>query len=113
MRVAVGRAIYRFAFLDLLIRGCCAGLPGPGFDTRCDVTASASQVKLGLLPGWGGTQLLHPLVGLQAALDMILTGEPSASRRSAPATHCTLCKLAVKLHDPKTHLFLLQSTENQ
>ena len=34
------------------------------------------QVKLGLLPGWGGTQLLHPVVGLQAALDMILTGEP-------------------------------------
>lgn len=33
------------------------------------------QVKLGLLPGWGGTQLLHPIVGLQAALDMILTGE--------------------------------------
>lgn len=33
------------------------------------------QVKLGLLPGWGGTQLVHPLVGLQAALDMILTGE--------------------------------------
>lgn len=32
------------------------------------------QVKLGLLPGWGGTQLLHPIVGLQAALDMILTG---------------------------------------
>lgn len=40
------------------------------------------QVKLGLLPGWGGTQLLHPVVGLQAALDMILTGEPLFSKES-------------------------------
>lgn len=39
------------------------------------------QVKLGLLPGWGGTQLLHPVVGLQAALDMILTGEPRPRTR--------------------------------
>lgn len=47
----------------------CAGVPvywTIGWD---------EQVKLGLLPGWGGTQLLHPLVGLQGALDMILTGE--------------------------------------
>lgn len=33
------------------------------------------EVKLGLLPGFGGTQNLHPLVGLQAAMDMMLTGK--------------------------------------
>ena len=33
------------------------------------------EVKLGLLPGFGGTQNLHPLVGLQGALDMVLTGK--------------------------------------
>ena len=33
------------------------------------------EVKLGLLPGFGGTQNLHPIVGLQAALDMTLTGK--------------------------------------
>jgi len=33
------------------------------------------EVKLGLLPGFGGTQNLHKLVGLQAALDMMLTGK--------------------------------------
>jgi len=33
------------------------------------------EVKLGLLPGFGGTQNLHPLVGLQKALDMMLTGK--------------------------------------
>jgi enoyl-CoA hydratase / long-chain 3-hydroxyacyl-CoA dehydrogenase len=33
------------------------------------------EVKLGLLPGFGGTQNLYPLVGLQDALDMMLTGK--------------------------------------
>jgi len=32
-------------------------------------------VKLGLLPGFGGTQNLHSLVGLQNAMDMMLTGK--------------------------------------
>jgi enoyl-CoA hydratase / long-chain 3-hydroxyacyl-CoA dehydrogenase len=33
------------------------------------------EVKLGLLPGFGGTQKLPELVGVQAALDMMLTGK--------------------------------------
>ena len=33
------------------------------------------EVKLGLLPGFGGTQNLPKLVGVQAALDMMLTGK--------------------------------------
>jgi 3-hydroxyacyl-CoA dehydrogenase/enoyl-CoA hydratase/3-hydroxybutyryl-CoA epimerase len=33
------------------------------------------EVQLGVLPGWGGTTRLPRLVGLQAALDMILTGK--------------------------------------
>lgn len=32
-------------------------------------------MKLGLLPGFGGTQNLHELVGLQNAMDMMLTGK--------------------------------------
>lgn len=34
------------------------------------------EVKLGILPAWGGTTRLPRLVGLQAALPMLLTGEP-------------------------------------
>jgi enoyl-CoA hydratase len=34
------------------------------------------EVKLGLVPGWGGTQRLPRLVGRSAALKMMLTGEP-------------------------------------
>lgn len=42
------------------------------------------EVRLGILPGFGGTTRLPRLVGLQAALDMILTGKnvrPSKARR--------------------------------
>jgi len=33
------------------------------------------EVKLGLLPGFGGTQNLHELIGLQNAMDIMLTGK--------------------------------------
>jgi len=36
---------------------------------------SVPEVMLGLLPGGGGTQRLPRLIGLQAALDMLLTGK--------------------------------------
>jgi 3-hydroxyacyl-CoA dehydrogenase/enoyl-CoA hydratase/3-hydroxybutyryl-CoA epimerase len=40
------------------------------------------EVKLGILPGFGGTQRLPRVVGLQAALDMILTGRNLDAQRA-------------------------------
>ena len=40
------------------------------------------EVQLGLIPGAGGTQRLPRLVGLQAALDMILTGKNVRARKA-------------------------------
>jgi 3-hydroxyacyl-CoA dehydrogenase/enoyl-CoA hydratase/3-hydroxybutyryl-CoA epimerase len=40
------------------------------------------EVQLGLIPGMGGTQRLPRVVGLQAALDMILTGRSIRAKRA-------------------------------
>ena len=40
------------------------------------------EVKLGLLPGAGGTQRLPRIVGAAAALDIIVVGEPVAARKA-------------------------------
>jgi 3-hydroxyacyl-CoA dehydrogenase / enoyl-CoA hydratase / 3-hydroxybutyryl-CoA epimerase len=40
------------------------------------------EVQLGLLPGWGGTTRLPRLLGLQAALGLLLQGEPVRASRA-------------------------------
>lgn len=40
------------------------------------------EVMLGILPAWGGTTRLPRLVGLQAALDLLLTGRQIDARRA-------------------------------
>jgi 3-hydroxyacyl-CoA dehydrogenase len=57
-----------------------------GFDYRCaDPSAKVGQpeVKLGILPGAGGTQRLPRLAGVPDALEMIVKGNPVA----APKAH--------------------------
>ena len=45
-------------------------------------TFALPEVQLGIVPGMGGTQRLPRRVGLQAALDMILTGRTVRARRA-------------------------------
>src|SRR5439155_6599237 len=40
------------------------------------------EVQLGLLPGAGGTQRLPRLVGIEAALDMMLTGKQIDAKKA-------------------------------
>ncbi len=52
-----------------LALGCHARIASPG------ARLGLPEVKLGLLPGAGGTQRLPRLTGVEAALDMIVSGE--------------------------------------
>ena len=91
--IETGHRIFR-AFSELpfptvaLINGACMGggtelvlsldyrLAGEGPQTKIGLP----EVKIGLIPGWGGTQRLPRLVGIDAAIEMITSGEPA--RRS-------------------------------
>jgi 3-hydroxyacyl-CoA dehydrogenase/enoyl-CoA hydratase/3-hydroxybutyryl-CoA epimerase len=74
------------------IHGACLG-GGLEWALACDYRLATDspktqlglpEVQLGLLPGAGGTQRLPALIGVQAALDLILTGKsvkPSKAKR--------------------------------
>ena len=64
------------------VHGLCVG-GGVEMSLTCDyrvlsdsdrTTMSLPEVQLGILPAWGGTTRLPRLIGLQTALDMLLTG---------------------------------------
>lgn len=55
----------------------------------CDVRVCSEEarfgqpeIRLGIIPGWGGTQRLPRLVGRGPALEMLLTGEPVGAARA-------------------------------
>jgi enoyl-CoA hydratase/carnithine racemase len=55
----------------------------------CDVRIAASnarfgqpEIKLGIIPGWGGTQRLPRLIGRPAAVELLLSGDPVDAARA-------------------------------
>jgi 3-hydroxyacyl-CoA dehydrogenase/enoyl-CoA hydratase/3-hydroxybutyryl-CoA epimerase len=80
------------------INGHCMG-GGTELALACDFRLAATEsarislpeIRLGLFPGWGGTQRLPRLIGLRSALDMILTG------RSYSAYQAWRCALVDKV----------------
>ncbi len=60
-----------------LALGCAYRVAVPG------AQIALPEVKLGLLPGAGGTQRLPRVIGLEAALDMIVSGKPVPSEKLA------------------------------
>jgi 3-hydroxyacyl-CoA dehydrogenase / enoyl-CoA hydratase / 3-hydroxybutyryl-CoA epimerase len=93
--IRTGQSIYNdLASLSVptvaAIHGVCMG-GGVELSLACDrrVLSDARKTKLGLpevqlgiLPAWGGTTRLPRLVGLQAALDMLLTGKRVDARKA-------------------------------
>jgi len=85
--------------LDKLPFPTCAAIDGPALGgglevaLACDYRIAGSnskielglpEVKLGLIPGWGGTQRLPRIVGMKAAADLLGSGQglsPSAARK--------------------------------
>ena len=72
-----------------VINGACMG-GGTELALACDyrllsdspkASMALPEVKLGIFPAWGGTTFLPRLVGIPAALDMILTGRSVNARR--------------------------------
>jgi 3-hydroxyacyl-CoA dehydrogenase/enoyl-CoA hydratase/3-hydroxybutyryl-CoA epimerase len=66
-------------------------------------TFALPEVQLGLIPGMGGTQRLPRRIGLQAALDMILTGKTVRARKA----------LAMGLVDDLVHPAALDAVAEQ
>ena len=49
---------------------------------RADTKMGLPEVRLGILPGWGGSTRLPRLVGIAEALDLILTGKTVVGRKA-------------------------------
>lgn len=73
-----------------LIDGACMG-GGLEVALGCDLRLAGTspkveiglpEVKIGLIPGWGGTQRLTRLIGPSQAAEMICTGEPARAMRA-------------------------------
>lgn len=55
----------------------------------CDIRIAASnarlgqpEIKLGIIPGWGGTQRLPRIIGRGPAMDLLLSGDPIDAARA-------------------------------
>jgi 3-hydroxyacyl-CoA dehydrogenase/enoyl-CoA hydratase/3-hydroxybutyryl-CoA epimerase/3-hydroxyacyl-CoA dehydrogenase/enoyl-CoA hydratase/3-hydroxybutyryl-CoA epimerase/enoyl-CoA isomerase len=96
-RKAMKRGLDLFAAIEALpyptvaaIDGACMGGGmelALSFDYRLASTHPKTEIglpetKVGLIPGWGGTQRLPRLIGPSLAAEMICTGEPAKAERA-------------------------------
>ena len=62
---------------------------GSELSMACDIRVAATtarfgqpEIKLGIIPGWGGTQRLPRLIGQARAIELLLTGDPINADRA-------------------------------
>lgn len=119
-QIKLGQAIYDdLAALAVptvaAVHGVCVG-GGVELSLACDhrilsdssrTTMSLPEVQLGILPAWGGTTRLPRLIGLEAALDLLLTGKKV---RTAKARRIGLATSVVpaELFEAQVRAFTLQ-----
>ncbi|HKY80666.1 MAG TPA: enoyl-CoA hydratase-related protein [Sphingobium sp.] len=70
------------------LEGWCLGA-GSELMLRCDIVVAGRNAKLGqpetnlgIIPGAGGTAILPRKIGMAAAMDMVLTGDPVTGERA-------------------------------
>ena len=51
------------------------------------------EVKIGLIPGCGGTQRLPRLIGIRRALPMIVSGNPISAKKAMDAGKCGMLSI--------------------
>ncbi len=80
-----------------LALACHARLAAPG------AKLGLPEIKLGLIPGAGGTQRLPRLIGPAAAFAMMLTGEPVSAGRAAELGFVDEVELGDLVEAARTH----------
>jgi enoyl-CoA hydratase len=92
---AIGEALQLTLRLERSRLPVLAAINGIAFGGGCELSlacdiriASANarfgqpEIKLGIIPGWGGTQRLPRLIGRARATELLLTGEPIDAERA-------------------------------
>lgn len=79
-------------------------------DTEGNTMLGLPEVRLGIQPGWGGTVRMPRLIGILAAMPLILTGKTLSAKRAKrmglvnaaqPARHCKTAALDLIAKQPK------------
>lgn len=94
---AIGKLQLVFSYLESLPIPTIAAIHGATMGGGCELVCACDyriasdapetkialpEVLLGIIPGWGGTQRLPRLIGLEKAMDMILTGKALDAKRA-------------------------------
>ena len=92
---AIGRAMELTIGIEASRLPVIAAINGIAFGGGCELTLACDirlaarnarfgqpEIKLGIIPGWGGTQRLPRLIGRARATELLLTGDPIDAERA-------------------------------